>query len=164
LALIELGYKINSTIDIPDIGDAEEGEALEPRDENDARERTLRNIVARRGQRKFRNELIAIYKQCVISGCTVTRALEAAHIIGYNGKKTNHIQNGLLLRSDIHTLYDLGLISINPDSLSVEIADELRDSEYEDFEGKYLSGLLASEKALIHHYERVFRSCLSDVA
>ncbi|MGR5061956.1 HNH endonuclease [Photobacterium sp. DNB22_13_2] len=167
LALIELGYEINMIGDIPgtyDTGAGDEDlEDIEAKDENDARERTLRSIVARRGQRKFRNELIAVYKQCVITGCTVTRALEAAHIIGYNGKRTNHVQNGLLLRSDIHTLYDLGLISINPDSLKVEIDDELKGSEYENFEGKYLSGLLASEKALIHHYENVFQSSLSEV-
>src|ERR1700722_13744752 len=41
--------------------------------------------------------------------------LEAAHITPYMGASTNSLLNGLLLRADIHTLFNLGLISIDPD-------------------------------------------------
>ena len=45
--------------------------------------------------------------------CDVRETLEACHIYPYMGPKTNHIQNGIILRSDLHTLYDRGLIGID---------------------------------------------------
>jgi 5-methylcytosine-specific restriction protein A len=38
--------------------------------------------------------------------------VEAAHIVPFQGVKTNNITNGILLRSDFHILFDLGLIGI----------------------------------------------------
>ncbi|XHX78739.1 MAG: HNH endonuclease signature motif containing protein [Stenomitos frigidus ULC029] len=49
----------------------------------------------------------------VFSSSDVKQALEAAHTIPYNGK-TNNISKGLLLRADLHTLFDLKLITVNP--------------------------------------------------
>jgi putative restriction endonuclease len=40
-------------------------------------------------------------------------ALEAAHIKPYIGEATNHITNGWLLRSDLHTLFDRHLIGVS---------------------------------------------------
>jgi putative restriction endonuclease len=42
-----------------------------------------------------------------------------AHIMPYMGPATNDVQNGLLLRADVHTLFDLGLIAVEPDPLEV---------------------------------------------
>ena len=163
LALMELGYDISSNMASSGVSEFEteldnEADSLDltSKDENDARNKTLKSIVSRRGQKKFRNELVAVYKKCVVTECSLVQALEAAHIVGYNGDKTNHIQNGLLLRSDIHTLYDLGLISINPSTLKIEISSELHDTEYESYEGKILKGLIANKKALEYHYDNVF--------
>ncbi|WP_183629116.1 HNH endonuclease signature motif containing protein [Novosphingobium sediminicola] len=45
--------------------------------------------------------------------------LEAAHIVPHAviGQKGNDASNGILLRADIHTLFDLNLIRITPDYL-----------------------------------------------
>ena len=87
-----------------------------------------REIEQRRGQKKFRDALLKAYEQkCAITGCNVEEALEAAHIASYRESRLNHVTNGLLLRSDIHTLFDLGLISINPANHKIEIADKLAD-------------------------------------
>jgi predicted restriction endonuclease len=98
---------------------------------DDAREKTISSIVQRRGQTNFREELLKAYKgHCAITGCDVIEALEASHIIPYLGPKTNHIQNGILFRSDIHTLFDLGLIAINELNYKVILAPKLLATQY----------------------------------
>ena len=86
---------------------------FDPANTKDERDRTLREIVQRRGQPKFRYDLIAAYGgKCAVTGCDVLQALEAAHISPYLGEQSNHVSNGLLLRADIHTLFDLNLFAI----------------------------------------------------
>jgi putative restriction endonuclease len=67
------------------------------------------------------------------------KPLEAAHIIPYNGPKTNHPANGLLLRADLHVLFDLGLIAVDPSRLVAILAPRLKGTTYAEFEGKTLS-------------------------
>lgn len=108
-----------------------ESGTFSPEDIDDARRRTLSAIVQRQGQGQFRSELLRAYGgQCAISMCSVADVLEAAHIIPYQGPRTNHVNNGLLLRTDLHTLFDLNLLSIEPRSKLVIIAPPLRFSEY----------------------------------
>jgi putative restriction endonuclease len=105
-----------------------------PISEEDARRRVARSIVARLGQPKFRSELFAAYGgRCAISGCNVRAVLEAAHIRPYLGTHTNSVSNGLLLRADLHTLFDLGLLKIEPTSRKVVLAEALEKSEYGRF-------------------------------
>lgn len=109
---------------------------FEPDDLGDERERKLREIVQRRGQPKFRNSLVSAYNgRCAVTGCDAVDALEAAHITPYLGPESNHVANGLLLRADIHTLFDLNLIRIHPGTLRIEIAEQLQGTSYEDLEG-----------------------------
>ncbi len=111
----------------------------DPENEDDAREIVLRAVAARRGQPAFRAELLKAYKgRCAISGTSTVSVLEAAHIQRYQGKYTNHVTNGLLLRADLHTLYDLGLLSVDPRTFKVHLAPEVRDSEYTQYEGAAL--------------------------
>ena len=109
--------------------DAEEAEEADSNGGNeytpDGIDRRLlveRQIRARRGQRQFRNSLRGRYgDRCLVTGCVVLAVLEAAHISPYRGANDNHPQNGLLLRSDIHTLFDLDLLGIEPEQLLVEL-------------------------------------------
>jgi len=103
----------------------------DPNNQEDARQRVLREIVRRRGQQKFRKALIAAYgERCAITQCSVTPLLEAAHITPYLGPETNSITNGLLLRADIHTLWDLGLVAVDPQSWTVWVSPDVSDSTY----------------------------------
>ena len=71
-----------------------------------------RAIATRQGQAGFRKNLLVLYKgKCAVTATRVEQILDAAHIIPYNGKQSNHPKNGLLLRTDIHTLFDKGLIT-----------------------------------------------------
>jgi hypothetical protein len=106
----------------------------------DERTRRLREVVERRGQAQFRSKLLQIYEgRCAVTGCDAVDALEAAHIIAYVGSTTQHVKNGLLLRADIHTLFDLGLLSICPDTLTVALAPSLRSSSYATLHGQPLA-------------------------
>ena len=124
----------------------------------DARKRMAVSIVSRRGQQAFRQSLLAIYGgRCAITGCKVADVLEAAHIFPYRGPQTNHVSNGLLLRADIHTLFDLGLLRIHPSEIRVELHNEIADSEYAQFNGSILrlpdgSDLRPSRDALEARY------------
>lgn len=70
----------------------------EPLSDEDARERVVRAIVQRRGQRAFRERLLEAYDgACAITGTTAPDVLEAAHIRRYMGPQSNVITNGLLL-------------------------------------------------------------------
>src|SRR5262249_33239067 len=106
-------------------------EAFDPSSVEDARQRILRSIAQRRGQKAFRDALITAYDgRCAITGCSILDVLEAAHIHPYRGPETNKVGNGLLLRADLHTLFDCGLVAIDPENMTVLIAAQLRDSEY----------------------------------
>jgi len=106
----------------------------------DERNRIFRSIVQRRGQKKFRNALLKIYNNtCVITECNVPAVLEAAHITPYIGEKSNHTSNGLLFRADIHTLWDLGMIAINPVDMKVNIKNSIFGSIYEMFHLKKIN-------------------------
>ncbi|PEH80353.1 HNH endonuclease [Burkholderia gladioli] len=126
----------------------------------DARRRTMRALVLREGQPQFRRALIDEYAgACAISGCTVEALLEAAHIIPYFGPHTNALSNGLLLRSDLHKLFDLHLIRIDPQACTVHLCDQLKDSEYACLDGRKLRAPKSPNNApavasLHHHAER----------
>ena len=109
---------------------------FDPSAVSDHREKQISAVFRRRGQGKFRAALIGIYNgECVITGCNAPEALEAAHISPYLGDETNHPQNGLLLRSDIHSLFDLGLIAIDPTTMKVVIAEHLKKGSYAELSG-----------------------------
>jgi putative restriction endonuclease len=54
----------------------------------------------------------------VVTGCELEALLEAAHIAPYRNASHNELSNGLRLRADIHTIYDLYLMEIDPITLS----------------------------------------------
>ncbi len=132
-------------------------EPFNPSNFEDARKHVIASLAARQGQQKFRNTLKAAYRStCAMTGCSVSQVLEAAHIMGYRGKHTNHIQNGLLLRADIHTLFDLGLIGIDPSTWTIVLHRCMQDGPYRGLHGStpHLPQEEANRphvKALKHH-------------
>ncbi|HQK38746.1 MAG TPA: HNH endonuclease [Flavobacterium alvei] len=92
----------------------------------------LAQIKVRRGQPKFRQKLLKLYKRtCIVTGCKIPELLEAAHILPHSVKKDFSLSNGLLLRTDIHTLFDLDMIAINPENMRLKLKSTLiESSEY----------------------------------
>ena len=108
-----------------------------PESPQDGRDRVAASVVRRRGQPEFRRALLDAYGgRCAISVCDAEVALEACHIRPYRGLQTNSVSNGLLLRADLHTLLDLGLLAVDTASMTVLIAPELEGTTYGDLAGK----------------------------
>jgi len=98
-------------------------------------------IKTRRGQSTFRQNLLRTYGgRCQITRCGVEALLEAAHITPHAEFTDYRISNGLLLRADIHTLFDLHLITVD-EHYRVRVSDQLRNSEYWIYNGRQLDPL-----------------------
>lgn len=111
---------------------------FDPKSIEDGRKKIWAQVKRRQGQPAFRRRLLAAYGgQCAITDCAVEALLEAAHILPYRGKETNIVQNGLLLRADIHTLFDLGLIAVSRDG-RVLVSKRLAATEYAALMGRGL--------------------------
>lgn len=80
----------------------------------------------RYGQSVFRRLMLEAYGEvCVFTGPALVETLEAAHIQPYVDPESNHICNGLVVRADVHNLFDLGLITIDAGGL-IELAPNLK--------------------------------------
>jgi len=105
--------------------------AFDPQSTKEGRELIVENITRRRGKPQLRQSLLVAYDStCAVTGCNAPDALEAAYIIPYRGKYTHHTSNALLLRADIHTLFDLGKLAIDTRSMTIVINDELLETSY----------------------------------
>lgn len=97
----------------------------------------------RMGQGAFRLSVIdAYHKRCAITGEKTLPVLEAAHIKPFSEHGPNQTTNGLLLRSDLHKLFDNGYITVTP-GLKIEVSRRIREEfdngkEYYQYHGKDL--------------------------
>jgi putative restriction endonuclease len=72
-------------------------------------------VAPRLGQGAFRVLVTDAYeRRCAITGERTLPALDAAHIRPYAGQGENRVSNGLLLRSDLHRLFDRGYLTVTP--------------------------------------------------
>lgn len=116
-----------SLVDMP-LGD------FDPNAEQDNRLKVVAAVHRRQGAPRFRRALIAAYEsRCAMTQYDAPAALEAAHILPYRGPQTNHPTNGLLLRADMHDLFDLGLVAVDPDSMQLLLASELSGTKYSKY-------------------------------
>lgn len=120
-------------------------------------ERVMREVLTRRGQPGFRSALLLAYGcRCAMSTCADVDVLEAAHIISHTDTQDYRTANGLLLRADLHTLFDLRLISIDPRTAKVAVSRRLGDT-YQPLNGCIIN--LPADPAchpdplsLMHHF------------
>lgn len=101
-------------------------------------------VTPRLGQGSFRLMVTDAYdRRCAASGERTLPVLEAAHIKPYALLGEHRVDNGLLLRSDLHTLYDRGYITVTPD-YRVEVSRRIREEfengrEYYALHGKTIA-------------------------
>lgn len=116
---------------------AAEIEPNTPPPETGVREWEIRQVLKRRGQARFRADLIEAYDgHCAISDCDAADALEACHVASYSESVNNRKSNGILLRADLHTLFDLGLLAIHPVDMSVILSPKLMNTSYQPLHGR----------------------------
>jgi len=81
---------------------------------------------SRLGQGAFRVLVTDAYeRRCAVTGEKTLPVLEAAHIKPYALNGPHQVSNGILLRSDLHRLFDLGYVTITPD-LQLEVSSRLK--------------------------------------
>lgn len=86
----------------------------------------LEMVRVRRGQRQFRAHLLEHQGElCAFTGDTPARALEAGHLYSYAALGVHHEHGGLLLRRDVHRLFDDGWLAVDPDRLRIDVSDQL---------------------------------------
>ncbi|QEI43990.1 Secreted effector protein PipB2 [Dolichospermum sp. UHCC 0315A] len=101
----------------------------------------------REGQQEFKEELKETYGyKCLISGCEIGEIIEAAHIIPYRSIESHDVANGLLLRVDLHRLFDNYLLAIHPKTREVLISEKI-EKNYQDFIGIKIESRLTGEDA-----------------
>jgi uncharacterized protein YjbI with pentapeptide repeats len=105
----------------------------------EAQSRLMRSIHLRQGHDDLRRKLLQAYDQrCAITRCSVSQVLEVAYILPFCHEATHQPSNALLLRSDLHLLFDLHLLTIDPQTLTVLVAPLLMDSYYRTVVGRSL--------------------------
>ncbi len=118
------------------------------------------------GQSAFRLNVAEAYSnKCAISGESALPTLQAAHIKPYSESGSNNLTtNGILLRSDLHRLYDKGYIAITEDykvKVGQRLSTEFNSEYYKMYDGKELSMPSSiddypSKEFLVWHNEHYF--------
>ncbi len=124
-------------------------------------------ILPRLGQGSFRVMVTDAYqRRCAITREKTLPALEAAHIKPFSESGPHSVDNGLLLRSDIHRLFDSGYVTVTSDhrfEVSHRIKEEFDNGEqYRRFHGQEIHmpptpHFKPSPEFLTWHNENVFR-------
>ncbi len=123
-------------------------------------------VQPRLGQGTFRIAVTSAYGACAVSGEHSLPALEAAHVRPYADGGAHALPNGLLLRADIHRLYDAGYVTVTPDirfRVSHDLAEDFHNGrEYERFAGRAITVPVAlldqpDPELLDWHRAEVFR-------
>lgn len=129
-----------------------------PKDEQlveDIRDRTRRvQALARINQANFRSRILRDFDgQCVLSGCDQLVVLEACHITPFAEDGADSSSNGLLLRADLHRLFDNGLLAVCPDTKQWRFSKSL-ERHYGDLSGTKMDQQMYAQRgdALQSHW------------
>lgn len=88
-------------------------------------------VRPRLGQGAFRVLVTDHYRRrCAVTGERTLPALEAAHILPYGQGGQHEVRNGILMRRDLHSLFDLGYVTVTP-NLVFEVSRRIKE-EYEN--------------------------------
>ena len=127
--------------------------------------KTEQDVTTRPGATAFREIVLTEYdNQCAVTGIRSVEVIEVAHIVPYYGVKSDEVQNAIPLRSDIHKLFDRGLLKIYYDVSArkyiVLIHDYVRD-DYWDYHEKILivpkDSLSSPSKAALIEQQKIHK-------
>jgi hypothetical protein len=95
-------------------------------------------VRVRRGQAGFRRRLLNEFGSvCAFTGPTPESALEACHLYSYAAVGKHHDHGGLLLRRDVHRLFDLGELAVDPGAMTIDVTRALLSfTTYADLHGR----------------------------
>ena len=81
----------------------------------------------------FRKKVLKAYRRkCAITGSEILESLTAAHIDPFENsppelRHNDDVSNGILLREDIHKLFDKHLIAINPEGMRIVVSESIKE-------------------------------------
>lgn len=120
------------------------------------------SVVDRQGQQVFRVQVLQAYgNMCAVTNERCEAVVEAAHIQPYINRQSNDVRNGIALRSDLHALFDAGLITID-EGYRLRVSKLLQSPTYQALNRRQI-GLpnklerRPSTDALEYHRRFVFR-------
>ncbi len=109
--------------------------------------------IPRKDQERFRANLLKKYNNtCMITECTIVETLDAAHIIPFVNSQDDTLENGLLLRADLHRLFDAYLMAIDPATGEVHFKD--KSEHYNKYDQKTVDISKASQINLTAHWQK----------
>ena len=86
-----------------------------------------RMVAPRLGQRAFAAVVQSAYGlRCAVTGDKIRPALQAAHIRPVASAGQHRVDNGLLLRADVHILFDEGFLGVHPERRELMVSSRLR--------------------------------------
>ncbi|HAL31177.1 MAG TPA: hypothetical protein DCP20_10790 [Coriobacteriia bacterium] len=92
--------------------------------------------VVRESQGRFRQLLLDAYADtCAITQYDARPALDGAHILPFMGRSSDTARNGLLLRSDVHRLFDRFLLSVDTAEMTCVVSTKLQHTRYSELDG-----------------------------
>ena len=113
----------------------------------------FREVQERPEQPKFREKILKKYNgTCVVTGCTIKSTLDAAHIKSVADGGDYTLNNGLLLRADLHRLFDANLMAIDPDTGKVHFKET--GEHYNKYDQKIVDISKASRENLTAHWHK----------
>jgi hypothetical protein len=96
--------------------------------------REMRESISRPGSAEFRELVLDSYaNRCAVSGITSIQAIDIAHIVPYYGVESDHIENAIPLRVDLHRLFDTGLLIIYFDGFENKFKVKIHDFVMHDY-------------------------------
>jgi putative restriction endonuclease len=106
-------------------------------------------LLPRLGQGSFRILVTDFYdRRCAITGERTLPVLDAAHIKPYTLVQRHEVSNGLLLRSDLHRLFDSGYLTVDPKDRRVVVSKRIKEEFDNGREYYKLEGLLLREPSI----------------
>ena len=124
-------------------------------------------VMPRLGQGAFRVLVMDAYgRRCAMTGERTLPVLQAAHIRPYSEGGQHELTNGLFLRSDLHTLFDKGYISVEPAERRILVSRRIHKEfenghDYYKLDGRTLAppadpAWFPSRENLEYHRKAVF--------
>jgi putative restriction endonuclease len=124
-------------------------------------------VLPRLGQGAFRVIVADSYRRsCAVTSSHILHILDSAHIRPYAEDGTHSPTNGLLLRQDVHTLFDRGYITVTPE-YKIEVSRRIREefnngAEYYALHGKAIhlpevEQFRPAQEALLWHNDNRFK-------
>jgi predicted restriction endonuclease len=140
--LVLKDYDIKAPVDSPEQEELVSGIEPLPYEPGVVEERGKKTsaVTVRPGQNKLREQLLRAYEGCcAVTGCSEPSAVQTAHIRSVENGGPDDIRNAILLESDVHDLWDVGKIYVEPTTYIIRVHPDVEWPDYRKLDGQKIS-------------------------